>query len=43
MQYDFPILTVRASNHGLKDKFKLTYLMSIYGKKHVTLHRKNLN
>ena len=33
MQFDFPILTVRASNHGLKDKLKLTFLMSIYGKK----------
>lgn len=33
MQYDFPILTVRASKHGLKDKFKLTFLMSVYGKK----------
>ena len=32
-QYNFPILTVRASGHGLKDKFKLTFLMSIYGKK----------
>lgn len=33
MQYDFPILTVRASKHGIKDKFKLTFLMSVYGKK----------
>ena len=33
MQFDFPILTVRASNHGLKDRLKLTFLMSIYGKK----------
>ena len=40
MQYNYPILTVRASNHGLKDKFKLNYLMSIYGKKRVFLHRK---
>ena len=32
-QYDFPILTVRASNHGLKDKLKLTFLLSVYGKK----------
>lgn len=33
MQYDFPILTVRASRHGIKDRLKLTFLMSIYGKK----------
>ena len=33
MQFDFPILTVRASNHGLKDRLKLTFLKSIYGKK----------
>lgn len=33
MQYDFPILTVRASKHGIKDRLKLTFLMSIYGKK----------
>jgi len=33
MQYNYPILTVRASNHGLKDKFKLSYLKSIYGRK----------
>ena len=33
LQYNFPILTVRASNHGLTDKFKLTFLMSINGKK----------
>ena len=25
MQFDFPILTVRASNHGLKDRLKLTF------------------
>ena len=40
MQFDFPILTVRASNHGLKDRLKLTFLMSIYGKKHDTFFRK---
>tara|TARA_Y100001958_G_C21212499_1_gene538088 strand:- start:775 stop:1575 length:801 start_codon:yes stop_codon:yes gene_type:complete len=33
LQYDFPILTVRASNHGLRDKFKFTFLMSVNGKK----------
>ena len=33
MQFNFPILTVRASNHGLKDQLKLNFLMSIYGKK----------
>lgn len=32
-QFDFPILTVRASNHGLKDKIKLKYFIKIYGKK----------
>ena len=33
LQYNFPILTVRASNHGLRDKFKFTFLMSVNGKK----------
>ena len=33
MQFDFPILTVRASNHCFKDKFKLTFLKPVYGKK----------
>ena len=33
LQYDFPILTVRASNHGLRDKFKFTFLISVNGKK----------
>ena len=33
LQYDYPILTVRASNHGLKDKVKLMLFKSIYAKK----------
>ena len=33
LQYDFPILTVRASNHGMKDKVKLTLLKNWYAKK----------
>ena len=32
-QFDFPILTVRASNHGIKDKVKLTLFKKKYGKK----------
>ena len=33
LQYDYPILTVRASNHGLKDKVKLMLFKSIYAEK----------
>tara|TARA_B100000700_G_C15019727_1_gene845086 strand:- start:315 stop:1139 length:825 start_codon:yes stop_codon:yes gene_type:complete len=33
LQYDFPILTVRAYNHGLRDKLKLSLFKPIYGKK----------
>jgi hypothetical protein len=33
LQYEYPILTVRASNHGVKDKFKLLFLKKIYGAK----------
>ncbi len=32
-QFDYPILTVRASNHGIKDKIKLTLFKKIYGRK----------
>jgi len=33
LQYEYPILTVRASNHGVKDKFKLLFLKKFYGAK----------
>lgn len=32
-QYDYPLLTVRASNHGIKDRLKLKYMKPIFGKK----------
>jgi len=32
-QYKYPILTVRAANHGIKDRIKLNLLKPIYGKK----------
>ena len=33
LQYDYPILTVRASNHGLKDKVKLMLFNQFMPKK----------
>tara|TARA_Y100000389_G_scaffold191795_1_gene218515 strand:- start:2061 stop:2861 length:801 start_codon:yes stop_codon:yes gene_type:complete len=30
LQYDYPILTVRASNHGIKDKIKLSIFKKTY-------------
>jgi hypothetical protein len=33
LQFEYPILTVRASDHGVKDKLKLLFLKRIYGAK----------